>query len=64
MEKEEFKINEKQFLEIRNSLSVLSVSGVQAVLISSDMYEEIQKRIEWGFGERSDYLCNVQLVKL
>lgn len=63
MEKE-YKISEKQFLEIRNALSLLSVYGIHTACITSQGFDNIQDRIKWGFGTESEYLCNVKLIKI
>jgi hypothetical protein len=60
----EYNISEKEFLEIRNALSLLSIYGIHAVCIREGKYEDLQERIKWGWGKESEYLSDVRLVKV
>lgn len=57
-------MTEEEFLEFRNMLTTAKSFGIHTVCVSKDKYEKIQQRIEWGFGERSEYLSNVRIIEI
>lgn len=58
------KISDSEFVEIRNALDKLYYHGVIAICLGEESYGVLQDKIEGGWGEKSDYLSNIKIVKV